>query len=152
MKISRITIAFCVVWSGFVLSEPYAELGTAGGISVAKLAPDMKVPDSSKVPIPPPPGAKFISGGGDVDCQIGVRTKLPVREVCEYYKSELLGKGYAQVDSPLHVEGACEIYKGGDMESHTGVMVSEVEDPMFVDNGNTLVMINYLPTSRGNCE
>ncbi|PHQ25165.1 hypothetical protein CLH62_12520 [Marinobacter guineae] len=154
MKVAKIIFAFSVVWSGLVLAEPYAEWGTiAGGMPLAELDPDMEVPDSSKVPIPPPPSGKFISGGGDVSCAIAVRTELPVEEVCAYYKSELMPMGYLQVvDTPgLNSEG-CQIYKDGDMLTDFGVMVEKNEDRMFVENGSTHVMISYLPTSRGNCE
>lgn len=154
MKVAKIIFAFSVVWSGFVWAGPYAERGTvAGGMPLAELDPDVKVPDSSDVPIPPPPGGRFISGGGDKYCLMGLRTKRPVKEVCDYYRSELFGKGYAQVDAPsLNLKGACEVYKNGDMNTNLGVMVEKNEDPMFVENGSTLVLITYLPTAKKNCQ
>lgn len=153
MKVAKIILAFSVVWSGFVLAEPYAEWGVlSGGMPLEELDPEMEVPDVSAVPIPPPPGAKFINVSGGRYCTMGVRTKLPVEEVCEYYKSELLGKGYAQVDAlGLNLKEGCEIFKDGDMETDFGVMVEKSEDPMFVENGSTLVLINYRTTGNNNC-
>lgn len=153
MKMAKVVIAFSVVWSCSVLAEPYAERGVlAGGMPLAELDPDVKVPDSSEVPIPPPPGAKFISGGGDNFCTMELRTQQSVADVCDYYESELKRLGYAQVDAPgLNLKGACEIYKDGDMDSNLGVMVEKNEDPMFVENGSTLVAITYIGDVGDNC-
>lgn len=152
MKVAKIILALSVVWSGFGFAELYAERGTvAGGMPLAELDPDVRVPEALEVPIPPPPGAKFISGGGDKHCVMGLRTKLPVKEVCDYYESKLTPMGYSQVDAPgLNSEG-CQIYKEGDMLTEIGVMVEKVEDPMFVENGSTLVLVNYLKAGKKSC-
>ncbi|MDY6841078.1 MAG: hypothetical protein SV429_06155 [Pseudomonadota bacterium] len=144
-------MTFSVVWSGFVLAEPYAEWGVIGkDMPLQEINPDMKVPDASEVPIPPPPGAKFIVGGGDNYCAMGLRTKRSVEEVCAYYRSKL--KGYEQVDAPtMNSKGICKIYKDGDMGSNLGVRVEKEEDPMFVENGSTLVVITYPNEGRGDC-
>ncbi|MEQ8185036.1 hypothetical protein [Marinobacter salarius] len=153
MKVNRIILAFSVVWSCFASAEPYAERGVlAGGMPLAELDPDVKVPDSAEVPIPPPPGAKFISGGGDKFCTMELRTQQSVEDVCDYYESELMRLGYAQVDAPsLNLKGACEIYKDGDMDSNLGIMVEKNEDPMFAENGSTLVAITYIGDVGDSC-
>lgn len=150
MKVAKTILAFSVVWSGFVLAEPYAEWGVlSGGMPLEELDPEMKVPDVSEVPIPPPPGATFISGGGDKYCTIGLRTKQSVEEVCNYYQTKL--KGYKQVDAPgLNSEG-CQIFKDGDMETNLGVMVEEDRDPMFVENGSTWVAVVYYIKNGESC-
>jgi hypothetical protein len=153
VKSSRILCIFGLIISSQVIAEPYAERGTvAGGMSLEELDPDVKVPDSAEVPIPPPPDAKFISGGGDKYCVIGLRTELSVNDVCDYYKSKLYGRGYSQVASPtMNLKGACEIYKNGDMDTDFGVMVEKSEDPMFMENGKTLVLVTYRSNDKGGC-
>lgn len=53
MKVAKIILALSVVWSGFGFAELYAERGTvAGGMPLAELDPDVRVPEALEVPIP----------------------------------------------------------------------------------------------------
>lgn len=153
MRATKILLIFWIMIASQVLAEPYAEWGIlSGGLSLKELDPEMRVPDSSDVPIPAPPGAKFINVSGGRYCTMGIRTKLPVEDVCDYYKSKLSGQGYAQVEAPyMNLKGACEIYKNGDMNTDLGVMVEKSEDPMFMENGKTLVLVTYRPNDKGGC-
>ncbi|MEQ8185034.1 hypothetical protein [Marinobacter salarius] len=71
MKTGKAIIVLSVIWSCSVSTEPYAERGVlAGGMPLAELDPDVKVPDLPEVPTPPP--RKCISGGGDKFCTMGL--------------------------------------------------------------------------------
>lgn len=153
MKISSFLAAIGLLMSPQLMAEPYAEWGVlAGGIPLSEVDPSMKVPEVSEVPIPPPPpDAKFIAVSGNKFCNMGLRSSQSVEELCGYYRSELSPLGYAQVVAEGFSSEGCEIYKNGDMETNLGVMVSKHEDPMYVENGSTLIVVNYIPKNGKNC-
>ena len=133
-------------------AEPYAEWGVLGkSTPLQELDPDAKVPDASDVPIPPPPGAKFIGVSGNRFCTLALRTERSVEEVCAYYHSKLASLGFSQVDADGLETDGCEIFKDGNTETDLGVLVSKNEDPMFVANGSTHVVMTYPLESGVDC-
>ncbi|WP_092011444.1 hypothetical protein [Marinobacter daqiaonensis] len=144
MRFIKVALGFSVFWSCIASAEPYAEWGVIGkDMPLQEIDPEMKMPDASEVPFPPPPGGKFMGVSGNKFCTLGLRTELSVAEVCSYYHSELTPRGYSQIDADgLDPEG-CQLFKDGDTDTDLGVMVSTSEDPMFIENGSTLVMMTY---------
>ena len=144
MKLSKVILGLGLVASLPVMAEPYAEWGVLGkDTPLQELDPETKIPDASEVPIPPPPDAKFISVSGDKFCSLALRTERPVEEVCDYYRSELGPLGYSGVDADGLDPRGCELWKDGDTDTDLGVLVSKNEDPMFVENGSTHVVMTY---------
>lgn len=152
MKVIKVFIVLGLLVASQVSAEPYAEWGVlTGGIPLSELDPDMQIPDSSEVPIPPPPGGVFISVSGDKFCSMVLRTKVSIEDACSFYRSKLGALGYRNVDTGLGPGEDCDMYMNGDIESNLGVMVYKNEDPAYLKNGSTMVAINYLPPDSQEC-
>lgn len=150
MKVIKVFIILGLLVASQVSAEPYAEWGVlTGGTPLSEFDPDMQIPDSSEVPLPPPPEGVFIGVSGDRFCTMGLRTKIPIEDVCGFYRSKLRPLGYRDVDA---VPGeSCDMYMNGDPESNLGVIVYKNEDPAYLENGSTEVVISYLPADNQEC-
>lgn len=153
MKAARFLTAIGIVLSFSATAEPYAEWGVfADGTPLSEIDTSMEIPDSANVPIPLAPGGVFVTNGGYSYCAIEVRTKQSVKQVCDFYKSELDSTIYQQIEPPkIGGSPSCAIFEGGDLESGAGVWVYRNIDPLVSINGSTLVDISYYAPTGKTC-
>ncbi|MEQ5835765.1 hypothetical protein [Marinobacter sp. NFXS9] len=156
MKIPSALIAFAMVVSVPVAAAPYAEWGVlADGTSLKEVFVEVKMPEASEVPLPPPPGGVFINSAfGSGSCIVGMRTKHTVDEVCDFYRAKLKSPEYLSVKE-AEMEGvpSCAIYKNGNADHQAvGVLVYENEDQMMAKNGTTLTLLSYKSPVDDDCD
>lgn len=150
MKFIKVFIVLGLLVTYQVSAEPYADWGVLiDGTPLSEYDPDKQIPDSSEVPVPPPPGGVFLTVNGDRFCTMGLRTKVSIEDVCSFYRSKLRALGYRDVDTGPGED--CDMFMNGDPESNLGVMVYKNEDPAYLKNGSTEVVINYLPSDNQEC-
>ncbi len=153
MKVARFLIAAGIVVSSSTLAEPYAPWGVfADGTPLSEFDTSTKIPAASDVPIPLAPGGVFVTDGGDIYCDITIRTERSVKEVCAFYRSELDPAKYQSVDEPdIGGSPSCAIYQNGQMKNGTGIWVYKDMDPLVVINGSTLIHVSYKPPAGKLC-